>query len=579
MKFLLSLLLSLFCCASFAQAPKATPKIPYTNTELYTLGKVWGFIKYYQPAVSQGKLDWDQILIGTLSDPHKKTVAQAIEIWLALAQNTNYDAVDIKGFGFDSLDLRNFDLSWMKKSNMITAKQRLAMEEMVTRPAIGRYWTSTGEKIYYSTSNEKTYTLNTAPYRVLNLFRAWNIINYFYPYKYELSTPWDEVLRNYIPAFVNAATELSYQQTLTQFSATINDSHTSISPTYNYTIFGPYSAPFKFQIAEDQVVITKIADAQVCEAAGIAVGDVIRLIDGKTVPQLISQYTSLIPASNESVSRREAFNYLFSGAEGITKVQGKKLSGDSLNTSFKRIKRTFLQEWDKDGIPEYKLFYKGKTWPLATYDEQAKRTVYDQTIDQIAYIDFALLEPSKIDSLMQLFKDRKGIIFDLRGYNDDGNLMKVFNYLLPKPAWFGIKTQPLFNMPGKFAWRDHIINEDYKFIGKENFDYYRGKVMVLINEHTQSAEELWAMVFKKVPGVTFIGSQTAGADGTKTFIKMTNGSQLWFSGLGIYYPDGKETQRIGILPDIIVKPSIESIQKNRDALAEAAFKLISEAAQ
>lgn len=98
--------------------------------------------------------------------------------------------------------------------------------------------------------------------------------------------------------------------------------------------------------------------------------------------------------------------------------------------------------------------------------------------------------------------------------------------------------------------------------------------MVLINEYTQSAEELWAMMFKTIPGVTFIGSQTAGADGNKTPIPLIDGSTMVFSGLGIFYTNKGETQKIGIVPDIVVKPTIKDIQNNNDPLVSKAFEVI-----
>jgi len=85
---------------------------------------------------------------------------------------------------------------------------------------------------------------------------------------------------------------------------------------------------------------------------------------------------------------------------------------------------------------------------------------------------------------------------------------------------------------------------------------------------------MWGMVFKKVPNVIFVGSQTAGADGNKTSIKLTDGNILIFSGLGIYYPDGDETQRIGIKPDIVVRPTVQSIRNKEDLLLWKAFDLI-----
>lgn len=44
--------------------------------------------------------------------------------------------------------------------------------------------------------------------------------------------------------------------------------------------------------------------------------------------------------------------------------------------------------------------------------------------------------------------------------------------------------------------------------------------------------------------------------------------------LGVYYPDGRPTQRIGILPDIEVRPTIAGIREGRDELIEAALRVI-----
>lgn len=42
----------------------------------------------------------------------------------------------------------------------------------------------------------------------------------------------------------------------------------------------------------------------------------------------------------------------------------------------------------------------------------------------------------------------------------------------------------------------------------------------------------------------------------------------------MYYPNGGETQRVGIVPDIEVKPTIERIKNGKDELIEKAVELI-----
>ena len=41
----------------------------------------------------------------------------------------------------------------------------------------------------------------TAEYRLLALFRFWNVINYFFPYKNLIGDSWETVLPRYIPKF------------------------------------------------------------------------------------------------------------------------------------------------------------------------------------------------------------------------------------------------------------------------------------------------------------------------------------------------------------------------------------------
>jgi len=46
------------------------------------------------------------------------------------------------------------------------------------------------------------------------------------------------------------------------------------------------------------------------------------------------------------------------------------------------------------------------------------------------------------------------------------------------------------------------------------------------------------------------------------------------SGIGINYPNGEETQRVGIVPDIEVKPTIKGIREGKDELLEKAIEII-----
>jgi len=54
----------------------------------------------------------------------------------------------------------------------------------------------------------------------------------------------------------------------------------------------------------------------------------------------------------------------------------------------------------------------------------------------------------------------------------------------------------------------------------------------------------------------------------------TAGFTTRFSGLGVFSPDRRPTQRIGIVPDIVVTPTIAGIRAGRDEVLEEAIRQI-----
>jgi C-terminal processing protease CtpA/Prc len=99
-------------------------------------------------------------------------------------------------------------------------------------------------------------------------------------------------------------------------------------------------------------------------------------------------------------------------------------------------------------------------------------------------------------------------------------------------------------------------------------------VIVLVDEVSQSQSEYTAMAFRASPRAKVLGSTTAGADGNVSAIPLPGGLRSMISGIGVFYPDKRPTQKIGILPDIEVKPTVAGLREGRDELVEAAIREI-----
>jgi len=65
-------------------------------------------------------------------------------------------------------------------------------------------------------------------YRFLALFRYWNLIEYFFPYKNLIEKSWDGILNEYIPRMIACNDELAYKLTILSLIGEIHDTHANI---------------------------------------------------------------------------------------------------------------------------------------------------------------------------------------------------------------------------------------------------------------------------------------------------------------------------------------------------------------
>ena len=162
-----------------------------------------------------------------------------------------------------------------------------------------------------------------------------------------------------------------------------------------------------------------------------------------------------------------------------------------------------------------------------------------------------------------------GIIIDLRCYPSmDNKGYWEFHHLYPAPTEFAKFTTGNATHPGLFTYLPTTK------VGNYNPHYFKGKKVILVNEITISHSEFMAMKYRCAPNSIVMGSTTAGADGGIIKVDLPGGISTYITGAGVYYPDGTETQQIGIRPDIEVLPTIKGIREGRDELLEKAIEYL-----
>ena len=176
---------------------------------------------------------------------------------------------------------------------------------------------------------------------------------------------------------------------------------------------------------------------------------------------------------------------------------------------------------------------------------------------------------------MQTLPRTRALIIDLRTYpqNMDFTLTALISQSLrtePVVAWQMV--HPTLALPGLFFRQEQWLYEGFEEGAERCTQPYKGRVILLVDEITQSNPEFQAMALQSCPQTLTIGSPTSGADGDIVWIPLP-GQLTSFSGVGTLYPDGTQTQTVGVRLDIEVLPTAEGLQAGRDEALERALEL------
>jgi C-terminal processing protease CtpA/Prc len=186
----------------------------------------------------------------------------------------------------------------------------------------------------------------------------------------------------------------------------------------------------------------------------------------------------------------------------------------------------------------------------------------------IGYADLSLLEDAMVDSMFEAFKNTSAIIFDMRGYPRG-----TTNSLVSRLAKSDVVVLTRGSFPVNFSpsTDDRVAASRVSISERTTKWRYTGRTAALIDVHTQSQAE-WLALALSATGATLIGSPTFGGIGATTPVMLPGGIRASFPSGEWHRADGRPIQRIGIQPDIVVRPTIEGIRAGRDEVLERAIE-------
>lgn len=530
----------------------AQTKVQVNN--LAMLAKVWGFLKYYHPAVAKGAVNWDLNLIKFIpiaaqqNSREFKTTLTAYYFELPKAKISSF-LTQPKG---DSI-LRIFDEKDLKTFNV---------DKRLINAFIQLYRYHLPDSSKYITNKYKQYTLdfilntessyNDCDYpsrelRLLALFRYWNIIHYQFPHKKLLLQRWDKVLPKYIPIFWQAKDQWAYRNAVQKLETEMEDSH-AFYKEESYDKNQSLNIAFDLKKIAGRYYVSGFYNTDLANNEGVQRGDEIVKINGVPV---------------KMYEREKLF--------GIT--------GSNKNTKYRDQARQLLRI---DTIKKYQLVVRRQkqfltinvaryTW--AQLNDKGNKVKVDQVLKWkeftpgVWYIKFcAITTEGELKEMFQAIKTAKKVIWDMRGYPVYALLKQTFASLMPQETVLGTNINANLYFPGTFTLRKEVYAPE-----KPIYASYAGKMIVLVNEQTQSLAESVSAQLSLRPNTVVMGRQTAGTTGNINYLELPGEISTSFTSVGFRGAKKSFVQKKGVKIDVKMKIILEEVKNNVDELLQKAL--------
>lgn len=389
-----------------------------------------------------------------------------------------------------------------------------------------------------------------AGHRILGLARLWNAIEHFYPYKHLLDAPWERVQREHVAAFLAAETAVAYAQAVAEMSTRIHDSHTYLAGGAFGELLGVGFPPVRVRWIENSPVVTGLRHPD--RAEGVEVGDVVLRVDGEDAVDRLRRYVRLTSASTEASRFDKAALQFMNGPVGSrARLALRGGDGRERTVEVERLAEDYTTLYNRERTGDVVRVLEG----------------------DVGYVDLDRLEPDGVAGMFERLADTRAIVFDMRGY-PQGTVW----WIAPRLA-DAERTAALFTTPMPGHGSPELSGETFRQLvrtGADGQPRYAGRTVMLMDERTQSQAEHTGLHLRAANGTLFVGSPSAGANGEVTAVTLPGGLTVGFTGQSVRHPDGRELQRVGLVPDLVVRPTLAGIRAGRDEVLEAALEFLRE---
>lgn len=544
---------------------------------LVGLTRVWGFLKYHHPAIAgrsappnnsadslvkslssnqmtwtDRDVEWDTEFRASLRplllapDPIEQLEVQVSQ-WL----DKLGDPASCQPCARAPTDVAQApDLAWLEDTTLLSASTAKRLKNVhVNR------WAGVAQSFARKSSlgnitfvNEESYGVHPVPrdLRLLALARFWNAIEYWYPYRTQLAKGQLALLREFLPQLWSASDDEAYAKVLVRLAASLKDGHANLVNAFHFQPPGGSSRlPLFLRWLNGQLIVSRVLADTGTGHADVRAGDVIIELDGRAPGTTKGLWEPFFGASNDAALSREIASALANGQPGETSVVIRR-DGQIDTVSVGR------------SMPK-------RSWGGALHDHELMGPTFRMLTPEVAYLRGSKARADQVGQYIRAAAGSELFVVDMRSYPSDTAAWLLARHFVDDTIAAALLSGPDIANPGAFTWILRRVISPLE-------PTYTGRVLVLVDEQTQSAAEYSTMLMQASPRVVVVGSQTAGADGNVVRLSLPGGLAVTFSGLGVYYPDRRVTQGVGVHRDLTVHPTIQGLRDGVDEVLEAGVR-------
>jgi len=391
-----------------------------------------------------------------------------------------------------------------------------------------------------------------------NLDALWKAIDTTYAHFELKSIDWNDVGRRYRAQLDEVSSDDGFYRLLSQMVGELRDTHSWLQNYREPPL--PQVTSVSVDRIQDKPFVVAVRAASEAERAGVKPGWQVLAVDGRTGDEQMETLRPLLHGfSSERAFRREATRHLLAAGQPTrATILMRAPGGDTQTVTLPRESGPTVRRPDPKRDVEL------------TRRENVAFGVLPSGVGYVRIPSFAPRADldADFDSALVAIRSTPGLILDIRdntgGFSHSwivGRFLEkrtetVVSFIKNGAGHGAFRTQPGFDRPTG-TWQ------------------YTGPVVLLVNDLTGSASDLFVTELRSARRVTVVGSTTHGnLSGTAAYAVLPCNLVVRISNGYVADLAGRPVEVSGNVPDVVVEPTIEDLLGGRDPMLDRAVALL-----